>query len=152
MSAVLQCSIISWMTVSSSILGSGADGTRVLRGATSDCAEIARVIWLSISVLSLWVLREATPEGIRVPEKTTSDCAGKVTRLAPDCIGLVTDASRDGTWVSAGLVPVTVWVVSDAVPDGTWVLTGETWVGNFVKTYAMHRAQKCYKYLKVFHM
>ena len=128
------------MTVSSSILGSGADGTgsdgtRVLRGATSDCAEIARVIWLS-----LWVLREATPEGIRVPEKTTSDCVGKVTRLAPDCIGIVTDASRDGTWVSAGLVPVTVWVVSDAVPDGTWVLTGETWVGNFVKTYAMHRA------------
>ena len=96
--------------------------------------------YLAISVLSLWVLREATPEGIRVPEKTTSDCAGKVTRLAPDCIGIVTDASRDGTWVSAGLVPVTVWVVSDAVSDGTWVLTGETWVGNFVKTYAMHRA------------
>ena len=38
----------------------------------------------------------------------------------------VVDASRDGTWVSAGLVPVAVWVVSDAVPDGTWVLTGET--------------------------
>ena len=38
---------VSWMTVSSSILGSGADGTGsdgtgVLRGATSDCTEIAR--------------------------------------------------------------------------------------------------------------
>jgi len=62
-----------------------------------------------------------------VPEKTTSDCAGRLrddgldyswvsTGLAPDCIGLVTDASRDDTWVSA----------SDGVPDGTWVLSGET--------------------------
>ena len=70
------------------------------------------------------------PEDTRVPEKTTSDFAGKVrddgldgswvlTRLAPDCIGVVADASRDGTWVSARSVPVTAWVVSDAVPDGS---------------------------------
>ena len=80
----------------------------------------------------LWVSREATPEDTGVPEKAIPDCAGKgrddgldgswvLTRLAPDCIhvGLVTDASRDGTWVSTGLVPFTV-------PDDTWVLTGET--------------------------
>lgn len=85
------------MTVSSSILGSGADGTGldgtgVLREATSDSAEIARGV---TSVLSLWVSRQANREGRRVPEKTTSDCIGKVR-----------DDDLDGSWVPIKLAQI----------------------------------------------